>query len=161
MGPSSSTSQPPPQPIPSAAGGTHFTASPGPNDRGSNSIFCCHAGEAQRAVLAIKFVKNVIPICADPIFVETSNGQRSSIRKGKGLGRIINYKIQVLIAPRRRVSGRRTCDNDRCRGAMQICFRQRGLRYNHHEYDHSASGQPPVRQEAHGRSLQRNRVTMP
>jgi len=96
-------------------GSSRLGASPGPNDRGSNVIFCRRAGEAQRAVLAIKFVKNVITIRANPSLVEASNGQGYSIRKGESLGRIINYKAQVLFASRRRVPGRRTHDNDPCR----------------------------------------------
>jgi hypothetical protein len=70
--------------------------------------------------LAIQFVKNVIVICADPIAVEASNRQRSSIRKGDSICCIINYKTQVLFAPRRRFPGRCTNDDDLRRRAAQI-----------------------------------------
>ena len=82
---------------------------------GSNVIFRRRAGEAQRPVLAVKFVKNVIPMRADPILVETADHKGSSIRKGESLCCIINYKTQVIFAPGRRVSGRRTNDDDPCR----------------------------------------------
>ena len=35
-------------------------------------FFCRRAGEAQRAILAIKFIKHFIAICADPVAIEAS-----------------------------------------------------------------------------------------
>jgi hypothetical protein len=123
------------------------------HDCGSNVIFRRRVGVAQRAALAIKFVKNVITICADPIAVEASNRQGSSIRKGESLCGIVNYKAQVIFAPRRRFPGRRTNDDDLRRRAMQIGARQHGPCHNNdHDCDHSTSGQQPVREEAHGKS---------
>ena len=69
-------------------------ASPRSHDRGRNVIFRRRAGVAQRAVLAIKFVENLVAMCADPILVETGDCQGFSIHKGERLGRIINYKIK-------------------------------------------------------------------
>jgi hypothetical protein len=68
------------------------SASPRTHDCGSDVIVRRRAGVAQRAALAIEFVKNVLAICADPIAVEASNRQESSIRKGESLCLIINYK---------------------------------------------------------------------
>jgi hypothetical protein len=99
-------------PLPAAHSTATSSASPRTHDCGSDVIFRRRAGVAQRAALAIQFVKNVIAICADPIAVEASNRQRSSIHKGDSLCRIINYNAYVIFAPGRRVSGRRTNDDD-------------------------------------------------
>ena len=88
------------------------SASPRTHDCGSNVIFCRRGRVAQRAALAVELVKNVIAICANPIAVEASDCQGTSIRKGEKSCRIINYKAQVLFAPRRRFPGRRTNDDD-------------------------------------------------
>lgn len=88
------------------------SASPRTHYCGSNVILRRRAGVAQRAALAIEFVKNVIVICADPPAVEASNRQGYSIRKGDSLCCIINYKTQVLFAHGRRLPGRRTNDGD-------------------------------------------------
>ena len=70
----------------------HNLATPRPNDGGGDAVFCRRAGIAQRPALTIVFIKNVITICADPIAVEPSDHQSSSISKGEGLCILINHK---------------------------------------------------------------------
>ena len=68
----------------------------------------------------------------------------------------------MIFAPRQRVSGRRTNNDDPCRCAMQIGARQHRASY-HSDRDcrPSTSGEQPVREEAHHKSSGGTRGTMP